>query len=493
MIGSALRLSAKAGAGAGRMAESAIDNGALRRGARAAARGVLGPDDPPPPPDRRGDWLDYRGLARPNEIKRMDYYFRLGHVRQPRRRWALETHEIGLDEQGLRQHALILGPPNSGKTASIVVPWIYGGLASGQRVVAVDVKGNLFDDVRAYANHAGHLGARVIHWDYTDPRRSESWCWPADLGSEESIAVAVETILGRERDNDPTPFHHRRDMKILTAILSLVRALPRPTVSAMLDVLVDQSRLCSFMVRAGPSPATRDLEELLPLAPDQFINAVSGVTVALRWLDTTGVRAVTERQSLRLADLDSGGQLLVVVAPVTGGKTPETASSLILGQLMHRWLGGFRGGAQPTLLMLDEAPRIQRRVRLPELLSIGRAAGVSVVLAAQDISQFDEQHRGEILANCATVVALPGVSPTTTAWLAERLGERPATSLSVGTSRAAPWDRSGQSVTTHLENVPVLGHREIATPPFEGRPAIVHSSLLGRRPVLVDLSRPDLA
>jgi hypothetical protein len=49
-------------------------------------------------------------------------------------------------------------------------------------------------------------------------------------------------------------------------------------------------------------------------------------------------------------------------------------------------------------------------------------------------------------------------------------------------------------VTTTIgqERRPILGRRELTDPPFGGRPAFVSSPLLSARPVLVDLTRPDL-
>lgn len=149
---------------------SAANNGVFR----GVRKGILGPWDAPPPDVGAYGYWDYRGVARPSDIAPFNLDFPLGRYREPRRWTALE--EIGLTERTASEHAIVLGPTRSGKTASIIAPWIYHALQLGYSVLAVDVKGrdHLLAEVKRYSSHKGPLGAPVLKWDYTDPRRSVS-------------------------------------------------------------------------------------------------------------------------------------------------------------------------------------------------------------------------------------------------------------------------------------------------------------------------------
>ena len=56
------------------------------RGWRAAQSGLVGPWDPPPPP-QLGDYLDFSGVARPEDISGNGSDFPLGRYVLPRKRW----------------------------------------------------------------------------------------------------------------------------------------------------------------------------------------------------------------------------------------------------------------------------------------------------------------------------------------------------------------------------------------------------------------------
>ena len=82
-----LRLSIKAVMGLAYAIGNAMERKQVRRGAHAARRGKIGPDDPPVPPEAAMQALDYRGLARPRELALVPWTYRLGQMRQPGQGW----------------------------------------------------------------------------------------------------------------------------------------------------------------------------------------------------------------------------------------------------------------------------------------------------------------------------------------------------------------------------------------------------------------------
>jgi type IV secretory pathway TraG/TraD family ATPase VirD4 len=485
-----LRLSTKAVAGFVQAVMYLIEQGPIRRGARAARSGVLGPDDPPPPPELSAAALDYRGLARPGELALANWTYRLGRLREPGRKWKLISGEIGLPPEEIVQNAAVIGPAGSGRTDSIAVPWIYAALGSGRSVLAMDVDGGLWPALRNYGEAHGRLNARVYHWNYQAPDVSSSWRWLDELDSASGIEVAAEAILGRAGESEYA--RHRRDMRLLVALLTLARALPQATAAELLEVVADRNRLEVFLSRFQRNGSVSDLSELLSLADDQYADTVSGVIDGLRPLASPEMRRVTDHPGFTLELLDREPSLLIVRSPAAGGRTAEIALSLILALTAQRRLRGSAGHRVPMLMVLDDAPRVQHRISLPTLLAQGSSAELGVLLLAQSTNQFSADERDEILSNCATMILLPGVGPATTAYFTERLGQRPALGLSRSLQRRRFWEPPERGLSAANETVPMLGHREISMPPFEGRPAILHNTAMHPQPVLVDLTREDL-
>ncbi len=487
-----MRLSLKAAAGLVQAIVGWIEQAPVRRGARAARRGLLGPDDPPPPPGLLPGVFDYRGLARPRELVTAPGAYPLGRLRQPARKWGLLRDEIELSQQDIVRHAVVIGPTGAGKTSSIVVPWIYGALAGGRSVLALDVRGDLWPALRHYGAGRGQLNAKVYHWDYRDPAASSSWRWIDELDSKETIEVAAEAILGRERPHEPTS-SHRRDMRILMALLTLARGLPAPSAAALLEGIGDRRRLEALLRRfPQSSEPVRDLSGLVALEDAEFANAVSDVVNGLRPFASPEVRRLSEKPGFALKLLVEEPALLIVGFPISGARTAEATVALSVALAAQRWLHGRASHRVPALLMLGEAPRIQERVRLSTLLTLGPSVGLAVVLGAQSVTQFGEAEREEVLSGCATMILLPGAGAPSTGYFTERLGQRSALGLSSSVQRRRPWDPPQHELNASNQTVPMLGHREVSTPPFGGRPAIVHAATLHPQPLLVDLTREDL-
>jgi type IV secretory pathway TraG/TraD family ATPase VirD4 len=479
-----------------RRMESAIADAQIKGMTSRVRNGLLRPGDAPPPPQaaRDGYW-DYRALARPHDIYANEWIFPLGAYRDPRRWRAKEL--LGLPAPVAKQHTMVLGPTRSGKTASIIAPWIYNGLRAGYSVVAVDIKGNgdLIREVRDFARVDGPLGIKPSSWDYSNPAKSLSWNWISDLVSEGDINAAVEAICGRPSDKDPNRFFHQSAMKYLRGLLQLAPDLGRPLAVRDLQMILNSQGLLEQLIDAHRRhPGAARLAELYGLSAGEFMKFTTELKTHLDLLDTAGFHAVTRRVDYSLDALDTDDPSLVIVtAPIADGQLASAASSLFLGQVIQRALRSFRRSARPLLLVIDEAGRVSDRVDLGATLSLVAGAGVSVLLATQCVTQLEESQRGEVLANCGTVVCLRRVSQETSSYFASRLGEVPVESVSRTRSNDATASRS-HSLAVSVERAAALGHREISAPPDAFGPwsGVVHSPSVSSRPFLVDLTRPDL-
>jgi type IV secretory pathway TraG/TraD family ATPase VirD4 len=463
-----------------------------QRGSRAAQRGIIGPWDPPPPP-HLGDYLDFSGVARPEDVTGNGADFPLGRYVLPRKKWE-PREELGLTATAANSHTVVFGASTAGKTTSIIAPWIYAGMRAGYLVVAVDLKGNndLIDKVAQYAAAQPSIpDARIGVFDYNAPATSMSWNWIADLQDETSVNAAAEALCGRDRENDPNREFRLRDLKWMRGLLELVNTTGAVwTVHDLLALLDDQERLQLLMKRQSGSRAAVRLGDLAHLDPADYSRSVQFLTTYLEVLNTNGFVRITRRSELSLHDLDDEPGLFVVSAPYADQKLGEAVSGLFLSQFLNRQLQKFNTNSRPVLLILDEAPRLKDRIDLPGLMSLAASANMSVVLAVQEVNNFRDDERDVIFANCGTWVLMGGAGPKTTEYFGSRLGTR----IAVRQTQSSSFTREGRTWQSghQTADVPVLGHVELSNPPGGSYGAIVHSRSLSRKPIITDLTRYDL-
>ncbi len=445
--------------------------------------GVLAPGDPPPAPGF--DLMDYRGVAETQAVRPLvGGPISLGrHFDCRRGRGA----PIGLAPQMLFRHAAVVGPPGSGKTHSVIIPWIVSLLRMGSSVVTIDVKGDLLANIQRHAAVGGPTGAQLQVWDYSGAP-SHRWNWLAETTDTRAIEAAVVSILGKENKSDPQPFFYFRDVRWLRALIRLVNGPGRQGVPVDLVRLVSsQSALQTALCGAG-APAGTNLQDLATMEPDEFSRAAAGLQNSLAIFGEPRVQRVTETSDFRLSDVSAKPTLLVGVAPLADGNLGDVLSGMLISQVVMQVLARFGSSQHPLFLIIDEAPRLKSRIDFEQILAVARGASVGVCLACQDVAQFgDEATRSALLTSCDTLVVMPGSSNETATYLSKRLGERLIETRSVtqtGGSSFAP----NYSVSGAVSNGPVLGNREIMHPPFGPYVSVIHARSTTRMPILSDLS-----
>jgi hypothetical protein len=471
-------------------ARAAVVRHRIARSLACMRRGYLLPGDPPPvaggPPA-----LDYRGMATDRDLGRLALPrgrvgFGLGVLAsQPASPVAIAPTDL--------THAIVVGGPGSGKSFGLVVPWICAAARNREVVVALDVKGDLHTEVLAEAVRSGRLGVRVGKWDLADPRHSVRWNWLGDLDDDGAYDAAITAILGEERPNSTAdPMFYRRDRQILRGLLKVAPLVGAATgdVRPLVRLLRDRTALLRLVAAHPSAPGVDDLIATLgDLDGYDHVRAVMAVSVAVDRLADAGLRQITTGGA-GLDDLLATPGVLVVATPLATGEAGRMASALLLNLLTHRLLRRQHRPvtAPPCRIFVDEAARLVGRFAFEASLSVSRSAGVSFVLAVQDVTQFaDEHERSTILNNCATAIVFPASSAATVRWLQERTGRHAVSQLSLTQNPGTPVPTL--SVTT--VDGPVLGDSEILRPPLGIRPAIVHCRILGTtgRPLLVDLAR----
>jgi hypothetical protein len=465
---------------------------AANRGSKAVREGRIGPLDPTPPAGAE-DYQDFRGAALPADIKGAGSDFPLGSYILPKSPWRA-SQSLALTARAVNAHTTVLAPSTIGKTTSIIAPWIHSALQAGYLVVAVDVKGNgdLHNKVKQYgAANGGGAKFGATAFDYENPAKSLSWNFIDDLRTESAINSVAEGICGAPRDNDPNMNFHIRDLNWMRGLLELAHdSRQQFTVRSLLMLLKDQQAFEDLVDSQHGSRASDRLSDLCGLTTDDFNRSRTFLSSYLEKLNAPGFNAITTHPGLSLhgRDLDQPC-LMVVNAPMANETLSAAVAGLFITQIVNQRLAAG-GGAVPMLLVIDEAPKMQKILPLGRWTSLVASSGISMLLAAQDVKQFHEDTRDEILDNCATIIALANAPASTTEYIAKRLGTR----VRATQQKSQNYDqRNGRSTnfTKGSETVPVIGHDEITNPPAGEFGATVISRSLSRKPILVDLYRPD--
>lgn len=449
--------------------------------------GVLCPGSGPPPPGV--DLLDYRGVADISELQPL-WNFRPSLGRFYDCRMGPSGQTVGIPPQLLFRHAAVVGPAGSGKTVSVIVPWIADLLRLGCSVVAVDVKGDLLGSVKSeIARQGSQAGADLYVWDFSGSP-THRWNWLDEATGTASIEAAVTSILGRQNPADPQPHFYKRDVRWLRALIRLVKELHSTNASP--QVLISTCSSLDALTRAlakvsADRSILSDLADATSLDPMEYSQAFAGILNALSVFTIPEVANATKQSDFRLKDLTKSPALLMCVAPQANANLSASLSSMLITQVVQSVYRNFGTGSRPVYIVLDESPRLRDRVDLEELVSLARSANVGVCLAAQDITQFPESERASLFNNCQTFIAMPGVSPETAKYLENRMGMRSVPQTT--TSRTGGSMIPTVAATTTSTFAPVLGAREIMHPPFGAHVAVAHVPPVNRRPFLIDLER----
>jgi type IV secretory pathway TraG/TraD family ATPase VirD4 len=484
VAGGVAKMAGKAITGSIRAGQYGADAAANSRMRRQSAQGVLGPGDPPAPPGV--GVLDYRGLAPTHTLQLPEHGLPLGRV--------IDVHRgpvfpCALPVDAIFRHACVIGPPGSGKTYSIIAPWIVALLHAGFSVATIDVKGDLFDEIQACAaTYGSKTGASGLIWDYAAPR-THRWNFLHEVTSDRGVEAIVLSLLGRPKENDSQPYFYQRDYRWLKGLARLTlevrgaAAQPRH----LLELLADQGMITSL---APNSSAHAELFDLAALDPADYGRDISGIMNVLSIFGEPEVNAAVAVSDFQLEQVLSEPTLLIGVARLSDGRRAEQMSSLLLSQLSLTVLERFgRGTPRPFAFVIDEAPRLKDRIDLEALVSVARGARVGVCLSAQDVSQFGTADRqNALLASCHTYVSMSGVSPTSAEYLSRRLGTRQREQYSyTQPGKRGIFEPPARSYA--VSTGPTLESTEIMYLPFGQHAAIVHNPAAASGPFIVELSR----
>jgi type IV secretory pathway TraG/TraD family ATPase VirD4 len=352
--------------------------------------------------------------------------------------------EVGVDIHGGQitipaggesgSHTLILGATGSGKTSGQA--WIAGRLIEhGHGAVVIDPKGDeqLRDGLREVAEAAG---APFLGWSPSGPLGYN----PYAHGTDTEIA---DKALSGEVFTEP--HYLRQAQRYLGHAVRTMRGAGVEVTAASLMAHMNPDQLEQTAKRL-PAEHKQVLHEYLDSLSERSRSDLSGVRDRLSilaesdvapWLDpgaaggTIDLAEGLRRRSVVYFELDADRRPLLA----------QMLAGAIVGDLITLAASPAEQRV-PTVVAIDEFSGIGAS-QIVRLFARGRSAGMSLVLATQELADLeaagDRALRDQVLGNVGAVIAYRQNVPSSAALISEVAGTRPA------------W------ITTQSMSAPLLG------------------------------------
>ncbi len=377
-----------------------------------------------------------------------------------------------------QQAVLLLGPPRSGKTSSVVVPNV---LAACGPVIAASTKADVLAATCAARSRVGPVLLFDPSGSVPVPPGVERVAW-SPLGLADSwdgaVLVADSMVQAARPGTDRGEASHwsERAGALLSIFFHAGALEQRPMSKVIADIdRHDPAETRAALARRGSERALDVLEGILDTDGREqsgIWSTSSGVLAAYR---TSAALASTEGRRLDPAQLlDSRGTLYVCAgsdhqrhaAPLVAGLLREVRTAVY--QRSQSATAGTSGDplaavttavgalppAAPLLLVLDELANIAPLHDLPKLIAEGGSQGVVTLACLQDLAQARarwEREADGFFSLFGTKLVFPGIGDTRTLEAVSLLaGEHDVPTLSVahGGRRIGPFRARGGTTRT---------------------------------------------
>ncbi|MCL6561428.1 MAG: type IV secretory system conjugative DNA transfer family protein [Firmicutes bacterium] len=318
-------------------------------------------------------------------------------------------------------HVHVLGPTGSGKSSSVLYPWIVQDLANGHGLTLLEPKGDL---ARAAQKAALHFQRPLIWFDPEDPRCPH---WNPLSGAAEAAGEGLDWALGQLQEPGHPYYAAVSRVMLLYAVRAVKQALgPAADLPALLTFLRNPDYRRELLRQADAQVAEYFGEQWARLKPERQAEQQGGLVHRLELLLAN---PHLRRVLLPPQDFD-WDQVLhqgwTVLAPLSLSRLGASARALGVlawhGLMQATYRRGFE--AAPYFLYLDEFHQYVSP-DLSDFLALARGFRVGIVLAHQDLGQLSAPLRAALAANARQRLALGGLSPEDARWLEEACRPHP--------------------------------------------------------------------
>jgi type IV secretion system protein VirD4 len=354
-----------------------------------------------------------------------------------------------------QQALLVVGPPRSGKTASLVIPNV---LAAPGAVVSTSTKSDVLAATWRARDRMGSCWLFDPSGTVAAPPEVGIIRWSPVCASRtwDDALLTSRAIVGAARPGGRwgEAVHWTERAEALLAPLLHAAALEGADMRTVLGwVLRQQSaKADGILSRHHASVGADVLSGIVATDAREQSGIWSTAASALGAYRSESALAATANPNFDPAALARSGDTVYICAP---GRDQQLVAPIVVAFIEQARAGAYTAHRQgrsgpPLVLALDEVTNIAPIPDLPAMVSEGGGQGLSTMACIQDLSQARQrwgQAADGFLSLFGAKVFLPGIADLATLELVSRLGgeiDVPARSV----SRGSRWSRSGRSPTT---------------------------------------------
>ena len=337
---------------------------------------------------------------------------------------------VGSDRRGrpaeiaegeLGAHALVVGASGAGKTTTMLR--IIGELiARGRPVVAIDMKGSP-SFARALAEAAAAADRPFQVWSPDGPNQ-----WnPLRYGNATELK---DKLIATERFTEP--HYQRAAERYVQTVLQVIHEVRPEGAATLSDVveMMDPQRLRGTLRSLQPRLRDRVQDYLAGLTPDQ-LSAVRGLQTRLAILTESHTgEFLGDRGDVDLRSALSGNQVVLFsLNSSTYGKLAAQLGTLAVQDLVcaagSRLTAAQSGQGPPRAYVVIDEVSVLGGDHVLSLFARGREAGLGVMVATQELADFDRAAPGlrdQVLGNTAVKLVHRQEVPSSAQTIAQLAG-----------------------------------------------------------------------
>jgi conjugal transfer pilus assembly protein TraD len=326
---------------------------------------------------------------------------------------------VVLSEHALSAHGLILGASGAGKSTTLL-RILASRIHDGCPVVAIDLKGSpgFAAELRGAAAAAGRPFA----------------CWTPDGGASwnplrsGNPTELKDKLIATEHFTEP---HYQRAAEryvqaALRVLIALAPVRGEPTLQGVVEAL-DPQRLLA-LARGLPGPDGERIRDYVESLTPDGLSAVRGLASRLAVISEShvGAHLLPKPGAIDLQGALAGEQVVLfsLNASTYGGLAAQLGTLVVQDLVAAAGRRLTQGQTDPAIIGIDEFSALGSD-NLLALLARGREAGVSVVLATQELADLDRAGHGlrdQVLGNTAVKIAHRQEVPRSAVAVAEMAG-----------------------------------------------------------------------
>lgn len=333
------------------------------------------------------------------------------------------------------QHAVVIGPPGSGKSRSIFIP--AAATAKASSIVATDPKSELWRYTSGYHE-------RPVRFAPTEPEASACWNPIPDCKDERVADLLAHALVESGQTSRTDQFWLDNEVNLCAAIFSHIGHAPEPTLASAYAFLTSCRDFETMVDRLQESPSqhARSCAGILVMTDAKIKGSIlPGVASKLKFLDDPKVKRFTSAAltSFDFSVLKRMPAALYWCLPERDIPRLRPLTSMFFTKLFDD-LGGeanpYSSQAQeesepgnvPVTVLADEFANIGKVPNFDSVITLARSKNVALILGIQSLAQLDLRYGRDaarvILDSCATKIILHGLDYASAEHISRTLGDQ---------------------------------------------------------------------